>query len=68
MLVAFAEPTYTCVIGSSAFSGPRGFMQKVAVTCVLALFALLTSYAIVLAWPDGQAVAAHTASHDTLTR
>ena len=43
-------------------------MQKVAVTCVLALFALLTSYAIVLAWPDRQAVAAHTSSHDTLTR
>ena len=43
-------------------------MQKVAVTCGLALFALLTSYAIVLAWPDGQDVSARMASHDTLTR
>lgn len=47
---------------------PRGFMQKVAVTSVLALFALLTSYAIVFAWPDGQAVAAHISSHEMFTR
>ena len=43
-------------------------MQKLAVTCVLALFALLSSYAIVLAWPDGQAVAAQMDHHDSLAR
>jgi len=43
-------------------------MQKVAVTSVLALFALLTSYAIVLAWPSRLAVATHTSSHDALAR
>ncbi|MEO8420704.1 MAG: hypothetical protein ABI457_05875 [Hyphomicrobium sp.] len=43
-------------------------MQKVALTCMLALFALLTSYAIVFAWPDGQAVTAHISSHDMFTR
>jgi hypothetical protein len=37
-------------------------MQKVAVTCALALFSLLMSYAIVLVWPDGQAVAAQMAA------
>ena len=43
-------------------------MQKVALTCTLAVFALLSSYAIVFAWPDRQALATHTSASRLLAR
>jgi hypothetical protein len=44
---------------SSVGNVPRDPMQKVAATSILALLALLTSYATIHDWPDGQTIATH---------